>query len=83
MKSKLVVGKESALPMSNKMRTLTQETFRRLHNTRETVLEEYKETILSNYMQKLRNSGYNESERLHILKGGLNTYEKIKDLERL
>ena len=83
MKSKLVIGKDSALPLNNKMRTLTQESFRQLHNTRENVLEEYKESILSDYMQKLHNSGYNESERLYILKGGLNTYEKIKELERL
>ena len=33
-------------------------------------------------MLKLKWSGYSESERLSILQGGLNTYDKIKSLEK-
>ena len=33
MKNDLVIHKESAIPYKSKMKTLTQEVFRRIHNT--------------------------------------------------
>ena len=78
MKSNFVIDKLSALPYSMKMKSLTQEVFRRLHNTNEKILEENKSEILSKFTQKLKNSGYNEKERLNIVKGGMKTYDNLK-----
>ena len=80
-KSKLVMSNTSALPKNMKMKTLTQEVFRRLHNTKQAIMADYKNDILSSYMQKLKSSEYNENERLEILKGGINTYDNIRKLE--
>ena len=44
-------------------------------------MKDYKDDILNTYMQKLKSSQYNETERLSILKGGIQTYEKIRKLE--
>ena len=82
MKSKMVIGKASALPNNVKMKTLTQEVFRRMHNTKETILEEHKSTMLTEYMKKLKTSGYTQEERYNILIGGMNTYNKLKKLEK-
>ena len=82
MKSKMVIGKASALPNNVKMKTLTQEVFRRMHNTKESILEENKSIILTEYMQKLKTSGYTLDERFNILLGGINTYDKLKKLEK-
>ena len=81
MRSNLVIGKNSALPMMMKMKTLTQETFRRIHNTRESLREEYLPEILSKYSQKLKDSGYSEEDRLSIIEGGFKTHENILKLE--
>ena len=75
-KAQVVISKDSALPHNIRMKTLTQEIFCRLHNTRSTVLQFYKVDILNDFMLKLKWSGYSESERLSILQGGLNTYDK-------
>ena len=50
MKSTLVINKQSALPENVKMKTLTQEVFRRLHNTRSTVMNKYKTEILNDFI---------------------------------
>ena len=65
------------------MTILTQECFRRLHNTSESVSNEVKEDILNEYMVDLKLSGYNEKERHNILKGGINTYSKLKVKEKV
>ena len=83
MKSKFVLEKNSAFPYAMKMKCLTQEVFRRLHNTSENILEENKGEILSKFTQKLKNSGYNEKERLNIIKGGIKTHQNLKDLEKV
>ena len=80
-KSKLVISKTSALPQNMKMKTLTQEVFRRLHNTKQSIMNEFKYDLLNSYMQKLKSSQYSENERLTILKGGISTYENIRRLE--
>ena len=61
---------------------LTQEVFRRVHNTSDKISKEEKAEMLSKFTQKLKNSGYNEKERLNIIKGGLKTHENLKELER-
>ena len=82
MRSNLVIGKKSALPQSMKMRSLTQEAFRRIHNTRENLHEEFLPDTLTKFMQKLKESGYTEEDRFNILKGGMKTHENIEKLER-
>ena len=60
------------------MNILTQECFRRLHNTSEFVEPEIKEGILNEFMEDLKLSGYNEKDRENILKVGINTFSKLK-----
>ena len=60
------------------MNILTQECFRRLHNTSEFVEPEIKEGILNEFMADLKLSGYNEKDREIILRGGIYTYSKLK-----
>ena len=55
MQNRLVVPKQSAMPLQQKMTILTQECFRRLHNKRETIVDE-----------DLKTSGYSEQERQKI-----------------
>ena len=69
--------------MQQKIATLTQQCFTRLHNTSETVDDSEKVEVLNAFMCELQLSGYNESDRLNILKGGINTYKKLKKLESL
>ena len=81
MKSMLVIGKESALPFNVKMKSLTQEVFRRLHNTRMTQMESHRTPILTKFMAKMKASGYTALDRLKVLEGGFNTFDRIKKLE--
>ena len=81
MASKKVILKSSAMSYRNKIITLTQECFRRLHNTSESIEESVKIVILNKFMKSLKLSGYGESERLLILESGLNTFEKLKKRE--
>ena len=82
IQNRLTVMKKSAMPMNKKIRLLTQEWFRRIHNTSDDIPEDKKKDILEQFMKDLRLSGYNERERLNILKGGFKTYENIKLKEK-
>ena len=81
MKNRQVMSRSSAMPMKMKMTILTQEVFRRLHNTKDEVPENTKLNILNRFMENLKVSGYNEKERFTILKGGFKTYENLKEKE--
>ena len=81
MSSDKVVLKSSAMSNKQKITTLTQEVFRRLHNTSDEMDENVKIVILNQFMQTLVISGYNEAERLTILRGGVNTYIKLRKKE--
>ena len=72
----------SAYSMQNKMNILTQECFRRLHNTSDFVETEIKVKILNKFMEDLKLSGYTEKDRENILIGGINTYERLREKER-
>ena len=74
--------KSSAYSIHNKMTILTQECFRRLHNTSEHCDNKVKENILSEFMIDLKLSGYDERERKIILDGGIKTYFNLKLKER-
>ena len=78
MASNLVTHKESALSMQSKFTILTQECFRRLHNTSDFLDLTTKVTILDEYMYDLKKSGYNEKDRKVILLGGVKTFSNLK-----
>ena len=69
------------MPIRMKMTVLTQEVFRRLHNTKENIPEETKKNMMNRFMENLRLSGYTERQRLEILKGGYKTYDRLKEKE--
>ena len=79
--SKFVTFRSAALSMQQKISSLTQQCFTRLHNTSETIDDKVKIRILNDFMHELRISGYSEKERLTILRGGINTYNNLKMLE--
>ena len=80
-KSPFVMSKSSAMPISKKIECLGQEVFRRLHNIKREIDEKDKIDVLNDFMFKLRISGYNENDRLQILKSGMNAYEKLREKE--
>ena len=61
MSSKFVLMEVSAAPMSQKRTVLTQEGIRRLKNCKIELEWEEKAKHLSNIMQKMKNSGYDET----------------------
>ena len=77
MASKFVLMKDSAAPLNQKRTVLTQEGIRRLKNCKNVLPWEQKVTHLNKFMQKMKNSGYDETFRLEILKSSINGYEKI------
>ena len=79
--NKCVMLNTSANSMQQKMATLTQMCFMRLHNTSPDASENTKIRVLDDFMQDLHISGYTENDRKCILKGGINTYKRIKSLE--
>ena len=81
MVNRLVMHRESALSMKSKITILTQECFRRLHNTSKDISLETKVEILNDFMEDLNMSGYNERERELILTGGIRTFEKLEEKE--
>ena len=77
----LVTMKSSALSMNQKMTILTQQGFTVLHNTSEDIDDDVKLKHLNDFMQRLRISGYTESDRQNILNGTIKTYINLKQKE--
>ena len=67
MANQKVMAEASAAPLAQKRTVLTQEGIRRLLNCTEELPWSVKAAHLSNYMQKLRNSGYSVKFRSEIL----------------
>ena len=80
--NKLVTLKNAASSNRQKIAILTQQCFTRLHNTSKNVDESIKVAVLDDFMKELKSSGYTESDRLNILKGAINTYNKIAAKEQ-
>ena len=76
--SKLLTHGNSAMSMNKKMEIVTQECFKRLHNTSDLMDSETKICLLTEFMRDLKSSGYNESERETVLEGGIKTYANLK-----
>ena len=83
MKPQRTILASSANPEQQKRTTLTQECIRRLRNTRKQLSCVRKQEILSDYMQVLKNSGYQNTFRKEILKAGLHGYNKILEADEL
>ena len=77
MAAKVVIMKNSAMSSNVKYATLTQQCFKRIHNTCESTPFEIKVELLNQFMFELWRSGYDEKERLAIMQGGYRTHEKI------
>ena len=77
MSSKFVIMRNSAAPLNQKRTVLTQEGIRRLKNCKIELEWGQKAQHLSNLMQKMKNSGYDEKFWLEVLKSSINGYEKI------
>ena len=67
----------SANPWQQKRTAFTQEVIRRLLRTRKEQNCDKKQNILTNYMQMLKNSGYDKGFRIEILRAGVKGYNKI------
>ena len=65
-----------------KFNILTQQCFRRLHNTSDRFDLEVKTRLLSDFMLDLKNSGYDKKDRYRILRGGIKTHKNIKEKEK-
>jgi hypothetical protein len=76
-KNPRVILASSALSFSKKRTILTQECLRRLRNTKRELGPETQRKHLSQFMLKLKNSGYNKKFRLDILDSALNAFQKM------
>ena len=73
----------SVNPYQQKRTTFTQEVIRRLLRTRKSQNCSQKQRILSEYMQILKNSGYNSTFRKEILDSGIVGYNRILQADRV
>ena len=82
MAAKKVMFASSAQSWGQKRTSLTQELIRRLLNCSKKLSCAARRKHLNNFMQLLKNSGYNQKFRSELLKSGLNGYNKILKAER-
>ena len=81
-KNKNVILFDSAIPAKQKRTILTQECLRRLRNTKIELGAEVQNKYLSEFMIKLKRSGYSAKYRIEILDSAKNAFENmIKDDE--
>ena len=79
--NKLLTMKNSAMSVNSKINILTQQCFKRFHNTSESIPDKLKVEILEDFMLEMYLSGYSENERFKILMAGWKTYQNLKDKE--
>ena len=76
MSNPYVILANSALPEQMKRNSLVQEAIRRLRNTKRDTEWETKAAILSEFVYKMKISGYSEKFRLEIIQAAVRGYEK-------
>jgi hypothetical protein len=81
MSSQYCIKETSAMSANTKWSSLSQEVIRRMKNTSGRVSHVTRESILTEYMRKLKRSGYPESFRCKILIKGLEGYTKMVQSE--
>ena len=82
MVSKIVLMERSSLPIKSKIQILVQEVVRRKRNTSPNEKKEVVEGILSQFMMKLKMSGYSKQQRWEILKSGTRKYNNLVRQEK-
>ena len=80
-KNPKVILASSAISWSKKRTILTQEGLRRLRNTAIPLGEEVQNGHLSNFMLKLKKSGYDKKFRIEILKSVKSAYKKMVEAD--
>ena len=80
-KNRMVITKDSAMPIRNKINILSQEVFRRLHNTSSDIEWDKKVVMLEKFMNELKASGYSKKDRAEILQSGVRRFENLKQKE--
>ena len=75
MSSKYCVMKSSAMAENSKNSTLSQDLIRRMLNTSELVPQSERNTIIENYIKKLKISGYSQEQTRSIIISGLKGYQ--------
>ena len=83
MAQQRVILASSALPWQQKRTALTQELIRRLLRTKKELNCKVKQIIISEFMQLLKNSGYDKKFRCEILQSGLKGYNSILEADRV
>ena len=68
---------DSAMPQDAKRNVLTKECLRRLRNTKQKLGPEVQNEHLSEFMRRMKKSGYSENYRLQIVKSAKEAYKKI------
>ena len=68
---------KSAMPEKFKRTVLTQESLRRLRNTKKELGSEVQNAHLNEFMSRLKKSGYSAKYRLQILKSAKEAYRRI------
>ena len=76
-KNKYVILFDSAMPAKEKRTILTQECLRRLRNTKIELGTTIQNKYLSEFMLKLKRSGYPKNYRIEILDSALKAFEKM------
>ena len=76
-KNKNVILFDSAIPSKQKRTILTQECLRRLRNTKIDLGQEVQNRHLSEFMVKLKRSGYPEKYRIEVLDSARKAFEKM------
>ena len=81
-KHKQVILSNSALSMDKKRTILTQECLRIIRNTKSELGVEVRNRYLSNFMVKLKRSGYNQKFRIEVLDSALKAFEKMVEEDK-
>ena len=79
--SKLVLMEGSALPHKMKVTTLSEEVLRRMKNTSKKVGKSRRAAIMTDFMKKMRRSGYGAKMRRNVAIAGLRGYYRMVRVE--
>ena len=80
--SKMVIHRNSAMPINNKRMILTQQCLRILLNCHADIGSEKIAEHLTFFMLRMQASGYDQQFRFEILKSAMNAHNKMKEKEK-
>ena len=82
MKSPFVILVNSVVPLKTKRNSLTQEVKRRLRNCHPDVPKSEVAEVLSKFVQKMKNSGYNQRFREQVINAGVLAHKQDVESNR-